>query len=116
MEYPQILRWNGRWRVLEQRPRRRGFRKCNYVTQRRCPGEHHRNTVETERDATVRWCARLERIEQKAEPILRLFFVDTQQTENPLLQRRVVDADAATAKLGSVEHDVVGERTDFLRR
>src|SRR2546423_9219498 len=116
MEFPQILRWNGRWRVLEQRPRRRGFRKCNHVTQRRRSCEHHRNAVEPEGNSTMWRSAALERIEQKTESVLRLFFVDTQQTENLSLQCWVVDADAAAAELGAVEHDVIGKRTDFFRR
>src|SRR2546423_8091388 len=116
MEFPQILRWNGRWRVLEQRPRRSGFRKRNYVPQRRSSCEHHRNAIETERNSAMRRSAGLERIEEKAESILRLLFIDTQQTENLSLQRWVVDADAASAELGAVEHNIVGERTDFVRR
>jgi hypothetical protein len=82
MEVPQIFGWNGRWRVLEQRPRSSGFRKCNYIAQRRRTGEHHRNPVEAKRDSAVWRSPGLERIEQKAKTILRLFLVDTQQTEN----------------------------------
>src|SRR5690349_16298918 len=116
MKFPKVFRWNGSRRVLEQRARRSGLGKSNYIPQGRCSSEHHRNAVEAKRDTAVRRCARFERIEQETESMLCLFFADTQQTEHPSLHGRVVDADAATAELGAVEHHVVSKRTNFFRR
>ena len=47
---------------------------------------------------------------------LRGGLVDAEQRENPRLQGRIGDADAAAAKLHAVEHHVVGEGAGLLRR
>ena len=68
-----------------------------------------------ERDAAVRRRAVLERLEEEAEPRLRLLVADAQPPEHPRLQRRVVDSDAAAADLAAVQHQVVGLRADRAR-
>src|SRR5688572_15111898 len=115
MEIAEVFGRNRRRRILEQCARRGGLRECDHVAQRPRARKHHRNAIEAERYAAVRRRACTERVEQKAESRLRHSVVYTEQTENPALQRRIVDANAASAQLSAVEHDVIGKSTNFLR-
>jgi hypothetical protein len=58
------------------------------------------------------------RLEQEAEPRLRVGVVDAEQREDLRLLRGVADADAPAAELGAVEHHVVrpGPRPPRSRR
>ena len=49
-----------------------------------------------------------QRIEQEAEPRLRLLRADPEQLEHALLDVALVDTDRAAADLGAVEDEVVG--------
>src|SRR6185312_16002706 len=116
MEFPQVLGWNGRWRVLEERPRRSGFWKCNHVAKRRRARQHHRYSVKAERYSAVGRSTGAESIEQKSETSLCVRCIDTEERQHAALQRRIVDADAAAAELGTVQHDVVRKCAHFFRR
>ena len=50
----------------------------------------------------------LEGLQEEAEALLGLLVGHGQDLEDLRLQRRVVDAEAAAADLGPVQHDVVG--------
>jgi len=52
----------------------------------------------------------LQRLEEEAEPELRVLVADAEQREHPALKRGVVNADAAAANLAAVQHEVVGLR------
>ena len=71
------------------------------------PARSSDQAVQAERDAAVRRRAVLERVEEEAEPQLRVLVADAEQRKIALLKRRVVDTDAAAADLDAVEHDVV---------
>ena len=53
--------------------------------------------------------------EQEAETQLLFFGADTQQLENLALDVGAVNADAAAAQLGAVEHQIVALRADFAQ-
>jgi len=116
MEIPQVFGWNGGGSVLEEGPRRGGFRKSDYVTERSRTREDHSKPVEAERDAAVRRGTRAQSIEKEAKAQLRILGTDAEQRQHLSLQRRVVDTNAPAAELQSVQHDVVRERTHFLGR
>jgi len=56
----------------------------------------------------VRWCPVAQRLEEKAELLLRLGRTDAQGAEHFALDILAVDTDRAAADLGAVEHQVVG--------
>src|SRR5436309_11782074 len=55
-------------------------------------------------------------VEQKSEACLRCLRIYAQKRQDLSLQRRIVDADAASAELESVQHDVIRKRADLFRR
>jgi len=63
----------------------------------------------------VRRRAVVQRLEEEAEPVLRLLPRDVQQVEDLLLHFGPVDTNAAPADLTAVDHDVVRLRTDVGR-
>src|SRR3954464_10613776 len=107
MQVREILRWDRRGRALEERASRRGFGKRNDVAQRARVGQLHGNSIEAERDASMRRRAGAEALEQKAKARLCRPLVDAEQRENALLQRRITDPDASAAELRAVEHAVI---------
>ena len=74
------------------------------------PGEQRHDPVEPERDPAVRRRAVAQRVEQEAEPRLRLLLIEADQLEHLLLDLAAVDTDRAAADLVAVEHEVVGAR------
>src|SRR5258708_39951500 len=83
-----------------------GLRKRNDITDVFRAGEHHHDAVDSGCDASVRRDAVLERIEQVTKPLADRLARMAQDLEDPFLQRAVVNADASTAKLIAVAHDV----------
>src|SRR4029450_11582453 len=67
-------------------------------------------TVEPKRNATVRWRAVLERVDEETEAQARVLVADVQQAEGLSLHARIVDSRAAAAYLAPVQHQVVGLR------
>src|SRR5258708_401982 len=116
VEVLEVLRRNFSGRALEQRARGGGLWERDHVTQRACVGELHRDAIEAERDAAVRRRAGAEPLEQESEPRLRGCFIDAEQREDPRLDVRVADADAAATQLRAVEDAVVGLSAGLLRR
>src|SRR4051812_36878729 len=58
----------------------------------------------------MRWCARLQRLEEKTKPRPRRLTIDAKEGEHTRLQVRIAYSDAATAELGAIEHHVVCKR------
>src|ERR1700680_1515164 len=114
MEISQVFGWNGGWRVLEQGPRRGSLRERNHVPERGRSSPHHRKPVESERDSAVRRSSRAQRIEQEAEAELGIFCADAEQRQHFPLKRGIVDSNASSSELQSIQHDVVRERTNLL--
>src|SRR5687767_15044199 len=105
----EILRLHRSRRALEQGARRGCFGKSNHVAKRWRAGKQHRNSVEAERDATMRWRAGAQRLEQEAEPNARFGFVDAQQCKDTALHPLVMNANASAAELGTVHDDIICE-------
>ena len=57
------------------------FRKRDHVTNTFGARHQHDDAIETERDATVRRAAVLQRPQQEAELLFRLFFADAQKSK-----------------------------------
>src|ERR1700732_502764 len=107
MEIPQVLGWNGGGCVLEEGPRRGGFRKSDHITEGGRSSKDHRKPVKAERNAAVRWRARAQRIKEGAETQLSILCTDAKQRKDLPLQRRVIDTNAPAAELQSVQYDVI---------
>ena len=73
------------------------------------------DAIETERDAAMRRRPVFERLEEKAEPRARILLADVEEREDPALQSRIVNTDAAAADFAAVQHQVVGLRTHRAR-
>ena len=89
--------------------------KRDHLTNRALATEDRDDAIEAEGDATVRRRAVFERFEEKPESRLRLFIRDLQQLEDQALQRLVVNSDAATRNLASVQHEIVRARAGAPR-
>ena len=107
---PNLLVADGRGRAAHQVGRAGRLGERDHVPDGRFPGQDHDDAVEAEGDAAVGRSPVLEGLEEEAEALLRLLFGHREDLEDPGLQRRVVDAEAAAADLGPVQHDVVGLR------
>ena len=79
------------------------------VTQRGRAREQHRDAIEAEGDATVRRSASAKPLEQEAEAFLGGCLVHPDQSEDLLLYGGIADSNAAAAKLGAVEYEIIGE-------
>ena len=75
------------------------------------PGKDRHQAIDAEGEAGMRWCPVAERVEQEAEPALRLLGADPERVEDPRLDVPSVDSDAARSQLPPVEDEVVGLRT-----
>src|SRR5258708_1423542 len=92
VQLAQLLLVHRRRRVREQVLRALGFWKGDDVADRFGAGHHRDDAVEAERDAAVRRRAVLERVQQEAEFLLRLFGADRQRAEHLRLHLLAVDA------------------------
>src|SRR4051794_11146820 len=97
VEFAQLFRVHLRWRARHQVHGARGLREGDDLADRRLSGENRDDTVQPERDAAVRRRAVLERLEEETEAELRLLLGNAEPAEDPRLQRRVVDSNAAAA-------------------
>ena len=87
---------------------RLGLREGDDLADVLLAGEDRHQPVDAEREAAVRRGAVLERVEEEAEPLLRLLVADAEQAEDARLQLGLVDPDRPGAELPPVEHQVVG--------
>ncbi|RMO71602.1 hypothetical protein ALQ35_05713 [Pseudomonas fluorescens] len=85
-----------------------GFREGNHFTDRLGAGHQHHQTVQTERQATVRRCAVFQGVEQETKLLFLFRFVDAQQAEDRLLHLFAVDTDRTATQLSAIEHHVIG--------
>ena len=92
------------------------LRKGDHVPDRILARQEHHDPVEAEGDPAVRRGAVLQRLQEKAKPVLRLLPADFENVENPLLDLSVVDPDRSAADLVSVQDDIIGVRPGLLRR
>src|SRR3989442_4679513 len=100
----------GRWRALEQRSRRGGFRERNHVAQASRAREQHHHAVESDREAAVGRRARLEAVEEEPEAGLGVPGREPEQREHLALYRRISDADGPRAELVAIVDRVVMQR------
>src|SRR5690606_16421902 len=70
-----------------------GFGECNHVTDGRCTGHQHDQTIQTEGQTTMRRTAEFQRIQQEAEFLVGLVVGNFQGAEHRLLHFRTVDTD-----------------------
>ena len=70
----------------------------------------HDESIESERNVAVRWCAVLQCIKKEAELHRGFFFRETDEIEHAILHIRVVNADRTTRNLAAVEHEVIARR------
>src|SRR6185436_17620899 len=72
-------------------------------------------TVEPERDPAVWRRPEFQRVDEEAEPRLRLLVRHAEHLEHQPLDALVVDTNAAAADLAAVEHEIVGARAHRAR-
>ena len=85
----------------------RRLREGDHLTDVLAAADDRDDPIEAHRDAPVRRGAVAKRVEQEAEPGLRLVGADPDQLEHPLLDVGAVVSDRAAADLIAVEHQVV---------
>src|SRR5450759_2351401 len=73
-------------------------------------GHHGHDTVQPERQATMRWRAVLQCIEQETKLELRFFRADVERAEHLRLHRLLMDTHRAAADFRTVQGEVVGLR------
>src|SRR6266480_5960754 len=100
VQLAQLLLVHGRRGMREQVLRALGLGKRDDVADRFGARHHGHDAVEAERDAAVRRRAVLERYQQEAEFLLRLFGADRQRAEHLRLHHLAVDTHRTAADLG----------------
>src|SRR5690606_35823045 len=70
------------------------------------PEERH-PAIETEGTTSMRRRAELERVHEETELVSRIFIGESEHAEHRFLHRSVVYADASSADLCSVDHQIV---------
>src|SRR6266542_68950 len=79
------------------------LREGDHVADVRRSRQHHRQTVQAQSDAAVRWSALAQRVQQEAEAPPRFVLAHAQHGEDTLLHPRVVDTDTPAADLATIE-------------
>mmetsp|Transcript_3912 Transcript_3912/g.14198 ORF Transcript_3912/g.14198 Transcript_3912/m.14198 type:complete len:221 (+) Transcript_3912:585-1247(+) len=97
-------------RLGEQTRPIRGFWKRNNISNRSRAREHHHQSIEAKRQASVRRRAVLKRLHEIAKFILRLLRRQSNGAKHRLLHVAAVDAQRATANFHAVVHQVVRDR------
>ncbi len=77
--------------------------------------QDHDQTIDPEGEASMRWRAVLESLEEPAEASLGGFLIYPQNLEDLSLHVWVVDPDGTAAQLHPIEHDVVSPGDGLLR-
>src|SRR3954453_23510929 len=83
------------------------LRKRHHVADRVASREQRDDPVQAERDAAVRRSAEAQRLEQEAEPLLRLLFGKADRLEDLLLDLDGVGTDRSPAELPAVDDQVI---------
>src|SRR4051794_10075567 len=91
MKLAQLFRVDRRRRPSHEVDRVRGLWERDHLADRGLAGENRDDTVEAERDAAVRRRPVLERLQEEAEPQLRILFGNAQPREDARLQLSAVD-------------------------
>src|SRR5450759_1418146 len=78
-------------------------------------GHHGHDTIQPERQATMRWRAVLQCVEQETKLELRFFRADVERAEHLRLHRLLMDTDRAATDFRTVQGEVVGLRQTFAR-
>ena len=114
MDVAQLLVIHRRGRVHHQVHRLLRLREGNDVADAVASGQQHHEPVRADGEAAVRRRAVFQRADQMAETALDFGLGQALDLEHPRLEFRVVDADAAAAEFGAVEHDVISLRAHVL--
>src|SRR6266850_178752 len=101
MELAQLFRVDRRRRPGHEIDGVRGLREGNHLADGCLAGENRDDAVEAERDAAMGRRPVLQRLEEEAEPRLRLLAGDAEALKDARLQRGAVDTHAAAADFGS---------------
>src|SRR2546421_12168480 len=104
---PELAQLSGvdeRRRPRHQIDRLGGLWKRDDFANRLLAGQNRDDPIEPQSDAAVRRRAVFERVDEEAEPELRLLIRHAQQLENETLQPLIVDPEAAAADLAAVQH------------
>src|SRR5690242_9383014 len=109
-QFPQLPLRNRRRRLAHQVGPLRGLREWNHFTDGILAGEDHHQTVEAERNPSVRWCAILQGFKQKAEPPFGFVFAESERRKNLRLYVAAMNTDRAGAQFDAIQHQVVGFR------
>jgi hypothetical protein len=103
----QLALVDRRGRAGERVRARCGLREGDHVADRVGSVHEGHDAVQAVGDPAVRRRAEAKRVEQEAEPLLRLIVIDADRGEHAALKTRVVDADRSTANFPTVPHDIV---------
>ena len=87
-----------------------GFGEGDHVANRLTTHHQHDETVQTEGEARMGWCAMTQRTQQEPKLGFRLRLIDTQQVEHGLLHGLIMNTNGATANLAAVQYHIVGLR------
>src|SRR5439155_19056439 len=107
MELAQLFRVDRRRRPSHEIDGICRLRECDHLADGRLAGQNRHDAVEAERDAAMGWRPVLQRLEEEAEPQLRLLAGDAEALKDARLQGGAMDTHAAAADFGPVEHEVV---------
>src|SRR5215213_9539845 len=97
MELTQLFHINRRRRPSHEIHGGCRLREGDHFPNRRLAAEERHDTVEPECYPAMRRRAVLERLEEEAEPQLRLLFTDPERPEDPRLNGCAMDSNAAAA-------------------
>ena len=113
IKLPQLLEISLRRRLGHHLDASVVFRKRDHIANTILASNEHHEAIQAESNATVRWRAEFEGLENMAEEELLLLLVDAQNAEHFRLEIGLVDSQAATADFNTVENNIVGQSADF---
>ena len=91
------------------------FRKCDNVPDIVRSGQEHYESVQAECDTAVRRRSEFQRLQEKAEPVLRLLPCDFQQVENFGLYFGLMNTNTSAADFRTVHNYIISLRPDIPR-
>ena len=89
------------------------FREGDDVSDTVFAGDEHDKAVEAEGNASMRWGAEFEGLQDMTKEELLFLLVDAKDTEHFRLQIGFVDSEATAADFNAVENDIVSHRADL---
>src|SRR5699024_7291767 len=91
------------------------LRKGNNIAQAIAAGHNHDDSIYSQSNAAVRWCAIFKCLKQEAKAVLGLLFLNTQKLKHTCLQLRVMNTYRTTANRKAVMRQIVSTRLDGSR-